>query len=52
MSDNVGDNPEVVLKKDDSFLAVGILIGAGVLVLVFFLYLWRVRKAFSSKDER
>jgi hypothetical protein len=52
MSDNVGENPEVVLKKDDSFLALGILVGAIVLVLVIVLYLWRVRKIFSSKDER
>ncbi len=48
----MGENPEVVLKKDDSVLALGILVGAGVLVLVIFLYLWRVRKIFSSKDER
>ena len=54
MSDNnMGENPEeVVVKNDDGVLALGILVGAAVLVLIFFLYLWRVKKIFSSKDER
>ncbi len=52
MSENTNEIPEVVLKKDDSFLALGILVGAVVLVLIIVIYLWRVRKIFSSKDER
>jgi len=52
MDENVGDIPELSLKKDDSFLALGILVGAIVLVLVIVIYLWSSKKLFNSKDER
>ncbi len=48
MSESVHDIP----KKDDSFLALSILVVAIVGVISTVLYLWKVKKIFNPKEAR
>ncbi len=51
MADTAGSIPETG-KKDDSILALVILVVAVVIVISTLLYLWKVKKVFNSKDNR